>query len=96
MLHDLSNRAATRRHTSPPRTGPGGTNDGMNVVCASCSEGLDHCHGTLLAHDDGSYECTDGSCAGPDPLRHGFVAGCEIVAGCPTCTEVPALAAAAA
>jgi hypothetical protein len=65
------------------------------MECTRCGVGLDHCHGTLVFHDDGATECMDESCRDLDRLRHDLVTGCdEIVGGC-ACTESPALAAVA-
>jgi hypothetical protein len=37
-----------------------------------------HCHGTLVRHDDGSWECSAPWCGG-DPVGHDFVLGCADV-----------------
>lgn len=49
--------------------------------CSLCAAVLDHCHGTLLAHADGSLECTDQDCHDTDRVRHLFLADCSDVAG---------------
>lgn len=54
---------------------------GRTAKCSLCESALDHCHGTLIAHADGSYECTDWSCAAADRVRHPFLADCSNVAG---------------
>ncbi|MBD0292485.1 MAG: hypothetical protein ICV70_02775 [Jiangellaceae bacterium] len=54
--------------------------------CADCGTDLDHCHGTLLLHRDGTLDCTDDACDDLEPLRHGLVVDCAAVAaGC--CAE---------
>jgi hypothetical protein len=41
-----------------------------------------HCHGTLVRHDDGGWECSADGCAG-DPVRHDFVLFCaDVWSGC--------------
>ena len=41
-----------------------------------------HCHGTLVRHDDGSWECTAQDCSG-DVMEHDLVLICsEQWAGC--------------
>ncbi len=57
-----------------------GTNNGMNG-CADCAADVDHCHGTLVAHGDGTADCTDVACANADPLRHVLTADCMAVLG---------------
>ena len=53
------------------------------ILCADCLAGLDHCHGTLINHRDGSAECTHQACASPEPLRHALRIDCtEIDGGC--------------
>jgi hypothetical protein len=52
----------------------------MNT-CAACSADVDHCHGTLVAHGDGTVDCTDATCAGADPLRHALIVDCAAVLG---------------
>ena len=39
--------------TSPSPTG----------TCVDCEAELEHCHETLVLHDDGSAECPDSECA---------------------------------
>ncbi|MCU1643485.1 MAG: hypothetical protein JWN03_3760 [Nocardia sp.] len=57
------------------------------AACSLCASALDHCHGTLIAHADGSAECTDWACADTDRLRHPFSADCSDVAGGCECAE---------
>lgn len=33
------------------------------TACAHCSDDLEHCHETLVIHDDGHAECADAECA---------------------------------
>jgi hypothetical protein len=49
--------------------------------------GLDHCHGTLVVHENGDVACTE-TCADLDPARHrldldcaGVDGGCSCAAG---------------
>jgi hypothetical protein len=49
--------------------------------CTDCRRNLDHCHGTLVVHDDGTLECTDDTCALREPSRHALIIDCETVAG---------------
>jgi hypothetical protein len=49
--------------------------------CADCGRSLDHCHGTLAVHGDGTLECTDDTCALLDPLRHTPIVDCETLTG---------------
>ena len=57
--------------------------------CRRCETELAHCHGTLVRHDDGTWECSAGGAAGGcggDVEAHDFVIGCaEAWPGC--CTE---------
>lgn len=49
--------------------------------CPACDLGLDHCHGTLVEHEDGTTTCLDG-CGGPR-AAHDEVVACETVGmGC--------------
>ena len=65
--------------------------------CRRCETELAHCHGTLVRHDDGIWECTADQGAGVagcvgDVEAHDFVIGCaEAWAGC--CAESFALPA---
>ena len=48
---------------------------------------MDECHGLLLVHDDGSYECLDPDCESLDPVRHDWRAGCDAIdEACRACT----------
>jgi hypothetical protein len=48
----------------------------MNEECAACVCGLDHCHGSLVAHVDGDVECTEPDCPDTDDIRHDMVIDC--------------------
>lgn len=48
----------------------------MNVRCAECANGMDHCHGALVEHDDGLVECTDLTCVDADLRRHPLHVSC--------------------
>ncbi len=48
----------------------------MAARCPDCAAGLDHCHGTLVLHSDGSVECTDLTCVVHDAERHVLVIRC--------------------
>ncbi|WP_132878014.1 hypothetical protein [Tamaricihabitans halophyticus] len=50
--------------------------------CRDCAADLDHCHGTLLTHQDGPVQCTDAACRDDDPARHRLQAGCAELAYC--------------
>ncbi|NLE81024.1 MAG: hypothetical protein GX610_15860 [Rhodococcus sp.] len=57
----------------------------MNRECGRCSEaeGLDHCHGTLILHTDGSAECTDELCVREIEARHQLIVDCaDLIEGC--------------
>lgn len=43
------------------RVQPAGSEGGR---CPECTAGVDHCHGTLLLHDDGTEECSTPGCCG--------------------------------
>jgi hypothetical protein len=49
--------------------------------CADCAGDVDHCHGTLVAHGDGTVDCTDAACAATEPLRHALIIDCAAVLG---------------
>ncbi|WAL67182.1 hypothetical protein ORV05_05165 [Amycolatopsis cynarae] len=56
------------------------------MECAGCSSDLDHCHGTVILHEDGSVECTEPDCRDLDEARHTLRITCtEIEGGC-ACT----------
>jgi hypothetical protein len=50
--------------------------------CPECSAAVDHCHGTLVLHADGSVECTDPSCTVYAVDRHGLLLVCGAAEGC--------------
>jgi hypothetical protein len=49
--------------------------------CRRCEIDLQHCHGTLVRHHDGTWECTaqdaaDDPACGGDPATHDFALEC--------------------
>lgn len=46
--------------------------------CRRCEIDVTHCHGSLVWHDDLSWECSAVECSG-DPAAHDFVLTCEDV-----------------
>jgi hypothetical protein len=53
----------------------------MAGTCTTCEMGLDHCHGLVVEHHAGDYECTDG--CGGGLLVHDDVITCvELGLGC--------------
>ena len=59
---------------------PADTNDLMSS-CSDCGLEVDHCHGTLVVHDDRTLDCTDAACELPDLLRHPLIVDCVAVLG---------------
>lgn len=57
--------------------------------CPACADELDHCHGTLIRHADGTAECTNAACATLDAARHLLLLECAELADC-GCAEQPA------
>lgn len=55
-----------------------GNNYGMSG-CSDCGLEVDHCHGTLVVHDDRTVDCTGAACELPDLLRHAFIVDCSAV-----------------
>jgi hypothetical protein len=49
--------------------------------CVDCAADFDHCHGTLVAHGDGTLDCTDDGCSLADPIRHSLIIECATVIG---------------
>jgi hypothetical protein len=43
------------------------------MTCPECGEDLDHCHGALVLHGDGTVECFDPECHDLGHDRHAFV-----------------------
>jgi hypothetical protein len=58
--------------------------------CSDCRLEVDHCHGTLVVHDDRTVDCTDAACDLPDLLRHTFIVDCIAVLGGCCLVEEPA------
>lgn len=56
----------------------------MRVECLGCTNGLDHCHGTLVHHVSGVVECLDEVCGDLDATRHEWIIDCqkELIGGC--------------
>lgn len=52
--------------------------------CRDCAAGLDHCHGSLVVHVDGRFECAE--CTTPIPSTHELRVECTA----PCCIAVPA------
>jgi hypothetical protein len=57
------------------------------MTCATCQLGLDHCHGLVVRHDDGGFDCLDG-CGGPLAVHDELVDCVELGLGC--CAGDPA------
>jgi hypothetical protein len=55
--------------------------------CSDCGLEVDHCHGTLVTHEDLTVDCTDPTCDFPDLLRHAFIVDCIVVRGGCCATE---------
>ncbi len=51
--------------------------------CRDCIDGFEHCHGTYVLHDDGTWECTEPGCVGGGAVLHLWVVSCvEVGAQC--------------
>jgi len=57
------------------------------MECRSCARELDHCHGTLVVHENGEVGCT-GECANLDAARHALSITCADIDGGCACTPV--------
>ncbi|MEU3273893.1 hypothetical protein ABZ639_23900 [Saccharomonospora sp. NPDC006951] len=57
------------------------------MTCVSCKTDLDHCHGTLVRHEDGAADCTDLGCTDLEVLRHDLVIDCGSIEGGCGCAE---------
>lgn len=53
--------------------------------CRWCAAELDHCHGTLVVHENGLAECELTGCTALDPARHVVVLDCVEVDGTCIC-----------
>lgn len=52
------------------------------MECRSCLSGVDHCHGTLVLHENGDVDCTE-VCYDLGAVRHRLSISCaEIDGGC--------------
>jgi hypothetical protein len=60
------------------------------AACADCAAELDHCHGSLINHDDGTVECTNSRCADLDSARHALRPSCVEFADCQCGARLPA------
>jgi hypothetical protein len=61
--------------------------------CQDCGLEIDHCHGTLVVHSDGTVDCTDAACEFPDLLRHALIIDCAaVLGGCCAAEEAADLA----
>lgn len=53
--------------------------------CLECGRDWDHCHGALVVHLDGSFECSELVCVAAESA-HSYSLSCvELVGGC-SCT----------
>jgi hypothetical protein len=58
------------------------------TACAGCTEGTDHCHGTLVLHGPQLVQCTHGGCVDTQLARHALIVLCAEVDGdCGECTD---------
>ncbi|MBN6039247.1 hypothetical protein [Amycolatopsis sp. 195334CR] len=55
--------------------------------CATCSAGLDHCHGTLVLHAEFLAECTEPGCTDLGRARHLLIIDCHSLNGGCSCVE---------
>lgn len=67
----------------------------MNLECADCAAGFDHCHGTLIVHASGPADCTQPGCPDLDAARHGLRIDCRSIAGGCRCVDARRLVVAA-
>lgn len=49
--------------------------------CRECASGWPHCHGTLICHPGGFWQCTELHCADPEVVLHSLRIDCEVL-GC--------------
>jgi hypothetical protein len=66
----------------------------MATQCSLCDRGIEHCHGTLVLHSDGTAECTDGFCDEDQADLHELVLECRQFAGGCACAETKGVRAA--
>lgn len=60
----------------------------MVTQCPLCSRGIEHCHGSLVVHSDGTSECTAITCEDLHVEMHELVLECiQLANGC-VCVEV--------
>ncbi|MCE7001405.1 hypothetical protein LWC34_00900 [Kibdelosporangium philippinense] len=60
----------------------------ISTECVLCSRGIDHCHGSLVVHSDGTAECTDITCLELGIGTHELVLECAQLTGGCECAEV--------
>ncbi len=62
----------------------------MDRLCADCEAEMDHCHGTLIVHQEGVHECTEQGCFVLDTTRHDMVVDCAgIAVDCDCASALP-------
>lgn len=68
---------------SPGIAGVAGS-PGTAGACSSCHADLDHCHGVLVLHVDGTTECRgDRPCDDTSLIRHDWRGACgDVAEGC--------------
>ncbi|WP_219414316.1 hypothetical protein [Pseudonocardia nigra] len=49
------------------------------TTCPECERTAEHCHGTLVRHENGTVECTELSCRVLELDRHDLVVECTEV-----------------
>lgn len=59
--------------------------------CRECLSGRPHCHGTLIRHPGGFWQCTESHCADPEVVVHSLRIDCEAL-GCGCVDSVVRLA----
>jgi hypothetical protein len=59
----------------------------MVTECVLCSRGIEHCHGSLVVHSDGTAECTAITCEDLHVDMHELVLECFQLAGGCVCVE---------
>ncbi len=62
----------------------------MVSQCRYCRDGWEHCHGTVIIHEQRRAECTEDDCDGPELIAHVLRVDCDAV-GC-TCGQSTAMA----
>ena len=62
----------------------------MSLQCRYCRDGWEHCHGTVILHEQRRPECMEDDCEDPDFIPHVLRIDCGAV-GCP-CGHATAVA----